>query len=68
VLASIVASVFVPGAEWVAGVIGAGLTFAALSNTCALGMLLSKLPYNRNASCDLDTVIDQLGAPTGGRS
>lgn len=68
VLASVVASVFVPGAEWVAGVIGAGLTFAALSNTCALGMLLSKLPYNRNASCDLDTVIDQLGAPTGGRS
>lgn len=68
VLASVVASVFVPGAEWAAGVIGAGLTVAALSNTCALGMLLSKLPYNRNASCDLDTVIDHLGAPTGGRS
>ncbi|ABP54536.1 rhodanese-like domain-containing protein [Salinispora tropica] len=70
VLASVVASLFVPGAEWVAGVIGAGLTIAALSNTCALGMLLSRLPYNRNASCDLDTIIGQLSdaAPAGRRS
>ena len=70
VLAGVVASLFVPGAEWVAGVIGAGLTIAALSNTCALGMLLSRLPYNRNASCDLDTIIGQLSdaAPAGRRS
>ncbi|SBT67140.1 Rhodanese-related sulfurtransferase [Micromonospora sediminicola] len=60
VLASVVASVFVPGLKWVAGFIGAGLTFAAVSNTCAMGMLLSKLPYNRGASCDLDSVVGQL--------
>lgn len=62
VLASVVASLFVPGAEWIAGLIGAGLTAAALTNTCALGTLLSKLPYNRNASCDLDTIVGHLSA------
>ena len=25
-----------------------------------MGMLLSKLPYNRGASCDLDTIVGQL--------
>ncbi len=29
------------------GFVGAGLTFAGLSGTCALGMLLAKLPYNQ---------------------
>ena len=38
----------------------AGLTFAAVTNTCAMGMLLAKLPYNRGASCDLRTVVAQL--------
>ncbi|WP_433530420.1 rhodanese-like domain-containing protein [Micromonospora sp. CA-263727] len=69
VLVSILASVFVPGLKWVAGFIGAGLTFAALTNTCAMGLLLSRLPYNRGASCDLDGVVGQLreGTPTGTR-
>lgn len=40
--------------------IGAGLTFAAVTNTCAMGMLLAKLPYNRGATCDLRTVVAQL--------
>ncbi|WP_433342271.1 rhodanese-like domain-containing protein [Micromonospora sp. CA-111912] len=60
VLASVLGSVFVPQLKWVAGFIGAGLTFAAVTNTCAMGMLLGKLPYNRGASCDLDTVVGQL--------
>ncbi|SBT41340.1 Rhodanese-related sulfurtransferase [Micromonospora narathiwatensis] len=55
VLLSVLGSGFVPGLKWVVGFIGAGLTFAAVSNTCAMGMLLSRLPYNRGASCDLDT-------------
>ncbi|MFG2058140.1 rhodanese-like domain-containing protein [Micromonospora sp. NPDC048930] len=65
VLLSVLGSVFVPGLKWVAGFIGAGLTFAAVTNTCAMGMLLSKLPYNRGASCDLDTIVGQL---RGGRA
>ena len=60
VAVSILVSVVVPGAEWVAFAIGAGLSFAALTNTCAMGMLLARLPYNRGATCDLRTVVAQL--------
>jgi rhodanese-related sulfurtransferase len=44
---SIAVSIVLPPARFVAGFIGLGLTFAALTNTCAMGMALSKLPYNR---------------------
>lgn len=60
VLVSIVASIWAPGARWVAGFVGAGLTYAALSNTCAMGMLLSRLPYNRGAACDVNTSLKRL--------
>ncbi|MEA5580590.1 rhodanese-like domain-containing protein [Nodularia harveyana UHCC-0300] len=30
------------------GFVGAGLVFAGVTNTCAMGMLLAKLPYNQN--------------------
>ncbi|MEU7575283.1 rhodanese-like domain-containing protein [Micromonospora sp. NPDC049240] len=68
VLAGVLGSVFVPGLKWVAGAIGAGLTVAAVSNTCAMGMLLGRLPYNRGASCDLDTVVGRLRDDAGRRS
>ncbi|WP_262285301.1 rhodanese-like domain-containing protein [Micromonospora sp. MA102] len=68
VLASVLGSVFVPGLKWVAAFIGAGLTFAAVTNTCAMGMMLSKLPYNRGASCDLDTVVGHLRESNGERA
>jgi rhodanese-related sulfurtransferase len=29
------------------GFVGAGLVFAGVTNTCAMGMLLAKLPYNQ---------------------
>ena len=67
VLAGVLGSVFVPGLKWVAGAIGAGLTVAAVSNTCAMGMLLGWLPYNRGASCDLDTVVGRLRDDAVGR-
>lgn len=60
VLAAIVASVFVPPARYVAGAVGLGLTVAALSNTCAMGMLLAKLPYNRTSTIDVDAVVREL--------
>ena len=64
VLASVLGSIAAPRLKWVAGAIGGGLTFAALSNTCAMGMMLSKLPYNRGATCDAQTVVAQLiGSP-----
>jgi rhodanese-related sulfurtransferase len=64
VLTSILASVAAPKLKWVAAAIGGGLTFASLTNTCAMGMALSKLPYNRGTTCDAQTVVSQLvGAP-----
>ncbi|MET8121861.1 rhodanese-like domain-containing protein [Micromonospora sp. NPDC005189] len=67
VLVSVLGSVFVPQLKWVAAFIGAGLTFAAVTNTCAMGMMLGKLPYNRGASCDVDTIVGQLRDRTGER-
>ncbi|KMO68048.1 sulfurtransferase [Mycolicibacterium chubuense] len=64
VLTSILGSVAAPKLKWLAAGVGGGLTYAALSNTCAMGMLLSKLPYNRGATCDAPTVVAQLiGSP-----
>ncbi|MFI7535817.1 rhodanese-like domain-containing protein [Streptosporangium sp. NPDC049376] len=60
VLVSGVVGFFVPGVHLIGTAIGAGLTFAALSNTCAMGMMLSKLPYNRGPRTDIHTVIASL--------
>ena len=63
VLSSVLGSIVVPELKWVAGGIGAGLTFAALSNTCAMGMLLAKMPWNRRGdACDMDGVVKALAA------
>ena len=59
-LTSVVASIWFPPARFLAGFIGAGLTFSAVTNTCGMAMMLSKLPYNRGAGCDMDDVLDQL--------
>jgi rhodanese-related sulfurtransferase len=38
--------------------IGSGLVFAGATDTCAMGMLLAKLPYNRGAhTCDTETIV-----------
>ncbi|BAX93456.1 rhodanese-like domain-containing protein [Mycobacterium shigaense] len=61
VLSSVAGSVVIPRLKWVAAGIGAGLTYAALSNTCAMATALSKLPYNRGATSDTGTILSQLG-------
>jgi rhodanese-related sulfurtransferase len=60
VLLTIVGSVVAPKLKWLAAGVGGGLTVAALTNTCAMGSLLSRLPYNRGSSCDLPTVVAEL--------
>lgn len=62
VLGSVLTSTTVPRAKWLAAAIGGGLTFAALSNTCAMGMALSKLPYNRGPKCDMGAVLSALAS------
>ena len=47
VLVSILVSLVIPEARFVAGFIGAGLVFSAVTNTCTMALGLAKLPYNR---------------------
>ncbi|ANE80415.1 sulfurtransferase [Mycobacterium adipatum] len=61
VLTAVLGSIAAPKLKWLAAGIGGGLTFAAVSNTCAMGMLLAKLPYNRpTTTCDAQSVVAQL--------
>lgn len=69
VAASIAASIAWPAARYVAGAVGAGLVVAAVTDTCVMGMLLARLPYNRRGSntCDMPTVVSHLTAGEGSR-
>ena len=60
VLTSILASLALPAASAIAGIIGAGLVVAALTDTCAMGNLLARLPYNHGATCDVRAVVREL--------
>lgn len=62
VATAIAASVVWPRARFVAGAIGAGLVVAAVTDTCAMGSALSRLPVNRRrpAACDMPAVVTQL--------
>ncbi len=58
---SVLGSLVVPGLQWLAFAIGSGLVFAAVSNTCAMGMMLSKLPWNRRgAACEPADLVAAL--------
>lgn len=46
VSASIAASVRFPAARYLAGAVGAGLTYAAVSDNCTMARVLGLLPYN----------------------
>ena len=61
VAASIAGSTLTPHLKWVAAAIGSGLVAAALTNTCAMGMALSKMPWNRRTDrVDVGAVLRDL--------
>ncbi|WP_116246880.1 rhodanese-like domain-containing protein [Nocardiopsis sp. FIRDI 009] len=63
VLASVLASLLWPPAVAVAGVIGAGLTFAAITDTCAMGMALARLPHNQPRNhVDIEDSLERIAA------
>lgn len=55
VLTGVLLSQFVnPAFIWLSGFIGAGLTFAGITDWCGMGMLIAKFPWNQrgaDASC-----------------
>ncbi len=61
-LAGVVVDLAVPGVRWVSAAVGGGLLFSAVSNTCTMGLLLGKLPYNRprNSGAALDATLTAL--------
>ena len=59
-LAAVAASAVIPGAKWIAAGVAAGLTYSAVSNTCGMAAVLSKLPYNRTDRCDIAGVLNEL--------
>ncbi|NJL47517.1 MAG: rhodanese-like domain-containing protein [Leptolyngbyaceae cyanobacterium SM2_5_2] len=48
-IGTILGAVVSPGFLVLSGFVGAGLVFAGLTNTCAMAMLLARLPYNQRA-------------------
>lgn len=65
VLAGTLAGQFVhPRLGPIAGAIGAGLTYSALSNSCAMASALSRMPWNRvTTSPSLASVLERVSAP-----
>ncbi|MGK0274214.1 MAG: rhodanese-related sulfurtransferase [Ilumatobacter sp.] len=61
-LIAVVLSMLVPKAKWLAGGVGFGLAFSAATNTCAMGNVLARLPYNQSDKCDIAGVLDGLRA------
>jgi rhodanese-related sulfurtransferase len=60
VVAGILASTVAPKAKWLSGAIGGGLVLAAVSNTCAMGMALAKMPWNKRGARPTGSGLDQL--------
>jgi rhodanese-related sulfurtransferase len=58
---AIAALVLSPLAAVIPLLVGSGLVFAGLTDTCAMGMLLARLPYNRGAAtCDTESIVRQF--------
>ncbi|GAB2686727.1 rhodanese-like domain-containing protein [Thalassiella azotivora] len=62
VLTAVLASAAVPALKWVAAFVGGGLVLAALTDTCAMGVLIAKAPWNRPRHQDPATTISRLAA------
>ena len=60
VLTGVLASLRYRPVVALAGAIGAGLTFSALTDTCAMARMLGKLPHNRRGEPDSHTAIASL--------
>lgn len=61
VAASVAGSTLTPRLKWAAAAVGSGLVVAAVTNTCAMGMALSKMPWNRRTDAvDVNEVVQAL--------
>lgn len=56
----LLAAVLNPAFGWLAAFVGGGLVFAGLTDTCGMAMVLTRLPYNRPAACDVGAAVRAL--------
>ncbi|MCA9056758.1 MAG: DUF2892 domain-containing protein, partial [Planctomycetaceae bacterium] len=47
VLTGVLPSLYNEHFIWLSGFVGAGLMFAGITDTCAMGMLIAKMPWNQ---------------------
>lgn len=55
IILSFIASSIWPTSLWIALFVGIGLLFAGISGFCGMGILLAKMPWNKNSNCKLHT-------------
>jgi len=61
VVAAVISSAVHPPVKWLAAGVGGGLVSAAVTNTCAMGTALMKMPWNRtNEVGSIDDLIGKL--------
>ena len=60
VVTGIAASTLAPRAKWLSAFVGSGLVVAAVTNTCAMGMALAKMPWNQRGARATGSALDQL--------
>src|SRR5262245_3517548 len=65
VAAATVASIWWTPARFIAGALGLGLAVAAVTDTCAMGNVLARLPFNRRRGepCDLPSLVATITEP-----
>ncbi|CAM01728.1 rhodanese-like domain-containing protein [Saccharopolyspora erythraea] len=66
VLTGVVASTAYEPLKWIAGFVGAGLIFAAVTNTCAMARLLGLLPHNRTTTTDTSSPLEEISGKAPG--
>jgi rhodanese-related sulfurtransferase len=62
VLLGVLLSIVLPWTKWISAGIGAGLVGAALTNSCLMGMMLARMPWNQRGNPDLETVLRELSS------
>lgn len=55
---------FIPPWPYLSAFIGAGLVFAAVTDTCGMGMMLAKMPWNRNVGACPSAECSTTSAPS----
>jgi hypothetical protein len=50
--------------------VGSGLVFSGITDTCGMALLLARLPYNRSAACDVQAMVQAftVAAPAPNKS